>query len=195
MNSVLRKNVLHVAKTLFLEKGFDAVGMRDIAKALGLQPTQVYRLELSKTDILAELIIELNQHQIDALPKLLGGVRGGNALECTYPYLHLLYCLDVAVLPIRSVGAAYGWMWSDKYENTIVKQVSQLLAPIVGWMHNDGLDNLSGRAFGIWSVYYVGFRRAVTHGDGPDECIQQIRPSLEILLRPQAGSPVNPTQL
>ncbi len=29
--------------------------MREIAQAVGLQPTQVYRLELSKADILAEV--------------------------------------------------------------------------------------------------------------------------------------------
>lgn len=188
MKSVLRQNVLNVAKSLFLENGYDAVGMRDIAKALGLQPTQVYRLELSKIDILAELIIELNQDQIDQIPTHLNSVMGSNALERTYAYLHMLYHADVAAMPIRSVGAAYGWMWSPKYEITIVAQVQQLLTPIVGWMNEDGLDNVFGRAYGIWSVYYVGFRRAVMHGEGPDECLQEIRPSLEILLRPQANA-------
>lgn len=187
MKNVLRENVLNVAKSLFLEKGFDAVGMRDIAQALGLQPTQVYRLELSKADILAELIIELNQQQIDSIPMLLSAVvdTNANALERTVAYLHMLYCYDVQMLPIRSVGAAYGWVWSAKYESTIVEQVRKLLAPIVSWMNDDGLDNVDGRAFAIWSVYYVGFRRAVIHGAGADECIESIRPSLEVLLRPQ----------
>lgn len=193
MKSALREKILGVARTLFMEKGFDAVGMRDIARALGLQPTQVYRLELSKADILAELIIELNQQHIDLLPEMLNSVRGTNALERTSAYLHMLYCADVAVLPIRSVGAAYGWMWSAKYEAAIVAQVWQLLAPLVGWMTDDGLDNIPGRAYGIWSVYYVGFRRAVLHGGGPDDCIQEILPSLEILLRPPALASGQPT--
>ena len=112
-------------------------------------------------------------------------------MERTYAYLHLLYCADVAAMPIRAAGAAYGWMWSAKYESMIVGQVQQLLAPVVGWMNEDGLDNLPGRAYGIWSVYYVGFRCAVMHGTGPDECIQEIRPSLEILLRPQTVAAIH----
>lgn len=197
MKSALRENVLNVAKTLFLEKGFDAVGMRDIARALGLQPTQVYRLELSKADILAELIIELNQQQVDSIPALLSAVidAKANALERTFAYLHMLYCHDIQVLPIRSVGAAYGWVWSAKYENTIVEQVWKLLAPIVSWMNDDGLDNVEGRAFAIWSVYYVGFRRAVMHGAEADECIQSIRPSLEVLLCPQTCVAAKPHQI
>ena len=68
MKSELRSRILSVARTLFMEKGFEAVGMREIAQAVGLQPTQVYRLELSKTDILAEVIIQLNDEVIAQLP-------------------------------------------------------------------------------------------------------------------------------
>ena len=59
---------------------------------------------------------------------------------------------------------------------------------------HDGLDNLAGRANGIWPVYDVGFRCGVLRGPGPDERIQ-VRPTLEFLLRSPvsvAGNPANP---
>ena len=57
----LRTDVINVARQLFMSKGYENVGMRDIAQVLGQQPTQVYRLNLCKADILAELILELNE--------------------------------------------------------------------------------------------------------------------------------------
>lgn len=183
MPTSLRRAILKAAKELFMQKGFEAVGMREIARTLGLQPTQVYRLKLSKTDILAEVIIELNAELIAQLPTVLKTIEGNTALERTCSYLLALYRFDIAHLPLRSVGAMYGWSWSDSYEGTVVAQVMQFLAPIVGWMQDEGLDNAPARCYGIWSLYYVGYRRAVLQGGSAEDCLAEIRPSLEILLR------------
>jgi AcrR family transcriptional regulator len=185
MNSALRQRVLRVARTLFLKKGFDAVGMRDIAKALGMQPTQVYRMELSKIDILAEIIIELNAELIDTLPVLLQEVKGSTALECTCDYLLALYQFDIHFQPLRSVGAIHGWSWSSVYEAAVIEQVLQFLAPVAQWLQSGGLDDIPARCYGIWALYYVGYRRAVTRGGNAQECLAEILPSLEILLRAQ----------
>ncbi|MBK7005274.1 MAG: hypothetical protein IPH37_09080 [Burkholderiales bacterium] len=76
----------------------------------------MYRLKLSKTDILAEVIIELNTELIAQLPTVLKTIEGNTALERTCAYLLALYRFDIAHLPLRSVGAMYGWSWSDAYE-------------------------------------------------------------------------------
>lgn len=81
-----------------------------------------------------------------------------------------------------SVGAAYGWMWNSTYEQKIVGQVMALLQPVIGWMSEAGIDQIESRCYGIWSVYYVGFRNAVIHGCNADDCITKVRPSMEILL-------------
>jgi len=182
MSDTLKDQLLQSAKRLFLTHGYDAVGMRDIAKAVGLQPVQVYRLNLSKSDILAEIIIELNEAQIRQLPELLARISDASLVEMVCAYFHELYELDIQYLPIRSVGAAHGWLWSGTYEEKIISQVMQLLQPVVEWMGEAGLTQIEARGFGIWSVYYVGFRRAVINGGNANECIQTIRPSLEVLL-------------
>jgi AcrR family transcriptional regulator len=177
----LRQEVIQAARILFLEKGFDAVGMREIAQAVGRQPTQVYRLELSKLDILAEIIIGFNDEQIAKQPAVVARIKGASALECTCKYLEKLYRSDIDYLPIRALGAAYGWTWSSKYESIIVPQVQQLLAPIARWMEAQALPDIPARCYAVWSLYYVGYRRAVLHGGTASECLAEIRPSLALL--------------
>ena len=178
----LKTLVLAAAKVLFLKHGYDAVGMREIASAVGRQPVQIYRLKLSKSDILAELVIDLNTEEIRQLPELCARVSGTTLLDKICSYFHELYVLDIQYMPIRSVGAAFGWMWNASYEGKIISQVLQLLQPVAGWMTEAGLGNIEARGYGLWSVYYVGFRRAAIHGGSADDCIQEIRPTLEILL-------------
>jgi AcrR family transcriptional regulator len=187
VTSPLKTLVLAAAKTLFMTHGYDAVGMREIARAVDRQPVQIYRLNLSKSDILAELILDLNAEQIRQLPQLCQRVKGSTVADKVCAYFRELYALDIHYLPIRAVGAAYGWTWSKDYEEKIIGQVLQLLQPVANWMLEAGLDQIESRGYGLWSVYYVGFRRAAIHGGSADECIQEIRPTLEILLRPDAS--------
>lgn len=171
-----------------MERGYDAVGMREIAQAVGRQPVQVYRLKLSKSEILGELIVELNQQQIDRLPELRKRVRGKDPFEKTCSYLRQLYQLDIEYLPIRAVGAAFGWMWTPVYERRVIEQVGQLIAPMVNWIRKAGLDDIPARCLGIWALYYVGFRHAVIHSGAADDCLAVIKPSLRFYFDASIGS-------
>ena len=193
MDTIFRTQLVQAARDLFLSKGYENVGMREIAQAVGKAPTQVYRLGLSKTDILAEIIIELNQEQIDRLPRLLQTLTGGNALERTCAYLLRLYEADIEYLPIRAIGAAQGWTWSTGYEAAVTAQVWELLAPIVGWLADEHIGDIPARCLAIWSLYYVGYRRAVLHGGTAADCLADIRPSLAVLIpvSPQRSVPTH----
>jgi len=178
----LREQVLKAARKLFMERGYEAVGMREIAKAVGRQPVQVYRLNLSKADLLGELIIELNREQIGQLPKICKRIKETGLFERVCAYLLELYMLDVHYMPIRSVGAAHGWMWSSDYENRVIEQIHQLVNPVVNWMSKAGLDDIPARCLGIWSLYYVGYRHAVVQGGTAEACLEGIKPSLRYYL-------------
>ena len=167
--------------------GYEAVGMRNIARSVGREPIQIYRLNLSKPDILAELIIELNQEQIRQLPIICKRVKGGNLFERTCSYLRELYNLDIQYLPLRSVGAAFGWMWSATYEHRVIEQIHQLIKPVVDWMLSAGLEDVPARCFGIWSLYYVGYRQAVIQKSTADDCLAAIKPSLRYFLNTPDG--------
>lgn len=183
MSQSFKEQVVATARLLFMEHGYESVGMRDIALAVGKQPIQIYRLKLSKADILAEVIIGLNQEQIDQLPQLCARIQGETVFERACAYLGELYRLDIQYLPIRSVGAAFGWFWSESQEHRIVEQVHLLIKPLVEWMAEKKFDDIPARCLGIWSLYYVGYRRAVMHGATADDCLDGIKPSLRYFLQ------------
>ncbi len=161
--------------------------MRDIAKAVGKQPVQVYRLKLNKADILAELIIALNDEQITLIPRIRRQVKGTTAFEKTCDYLRRLYQFDIEYLSLRSVGAAFGWLWSADYEQRVIAQVGELVAPIVQWMQDAEMDDMHSRILGVWSLYYVGYRLAVIRGESAEGCLAAIQPSLRYYFPPQDG--------
>lgn len=60
MRPVTRKEeIINTAAKLFKEKGFSAVTMRDIAKAVGIKAASLYNHINSKQEILSEIIITL----------------------------------------------------------------------------------------------------------------------------------------
>ncbi len=179
----LRSAVLEAARELFISKGYENVGMRDIAQAVGKQPTQVYRLNLSKSDILAELILQLNEKQIERIPKILKSIKGDNLFDKVCEYTERLYELDIEYLPLRSEGAAHGWSWSAKYEVKNNEQVRHLIAPIASWITEAGLKDVQARCIGMFSLYYVGFRGAVIRRSSANECLESIKPSLSYFCR------------
>lgn len=107
---------------------------------------------------------------------------GRTLFERTCSYLRELYMLDIQYLPIRSVGAVFGWMWSAACESRVIEQVHQLIKPLVDWMQKAGLADIPARCIGIWSLYYVGYRCAVIRGGNADNCIEEIKPSLRFYL-------------
>jgi AcrR family transcriptional regulator len=67
--------ILHIAQELFYERGYHAVSLRDLAAAVGLNPSSLYYYFDSKEKLLLELIIHgmalltaTTQAAIDALP-------------------------------------------------------------------------------------------------------------------------------
>jgi len=194
MRKSLKSDVLAAARSLFMSQGYDGVGMREIARAVGREPVQIYRLKLSKSDILAELILALNDEQITRLPELHAMADQHPTLEAKVcGYLRALYAADIEFLPIRAVGAAHGWAWGPDYEKRVIAQLMQLIQPVRAWLAQAALDQVEARCYAVWSLYYVGFRRAVMQGASPDDCLGEIRPSVELLLRPApSAAPAKP---
>lgn len=176
--------LLDAARSLFMEKGFAAVGMREITARAGLMPIQSYRLGLAKEDLLAEISIALTAEQLRTITPQMAARPDEPLLAFVERYLQRLYESDIEHIRIRRESAAYGWMWSDKYEQRIVTQVMELLQPIADAMQAHGLEHLPARGFTIWSLYYVGYRAAVVAGADAQQCVAGIRDALALALRP-----------
>ena len=177
------KEIVEIAHKLFAERGYEAVGIREIAKEAGISPMQVYRLGLDKHDLLAEVILIANQTIINSL-KPFSAPKAKDAISYIENYLLNLYAQDIAIKSIRKEGAAFGWKWSGKYEELIIAQVMQFLKPIADCLTHFNYDEIEARCYAIWSLYYVGYRHAVMNNADAKACLDGIKPSLRICLKP-----------
>lgn len=176
------ETIIDIAHSLFAQSGYENVGIREICQTAGLSPTQLYRLGVSKQDLLAEVILRVNQKQIVSIKAF--SARGFKSAQAYIEtYLLNLYEADIAIKGIRAEGAAFGWKWSGKYEELIIAQVFQLIKPISDALVHDRYDAVQARCYAIWSLYYVGYRHAVMHNGNAKACINGIKPSLALCLK------------
>ena len=175
-------NVIKVAHRLFATRGYEEVGVREISYEAGISPIQVYRLGLDKYDLLAEVILIVNQTMIKSI-KPFDSALYTSALAFIEQYLLDLYKQDINIKSIRKEGAAFGWKWSGKYEALIIEQLLQILKPIADALSHFGYDEIEARCYAIWSLYYVGYRNAVMNDADAESCLGEIKPSLSICLK------------
>jgi AcrR family transcriptional regulator len=185
INLLRTSRVIDIAHDLFMEKGFEAVGIRDICTIAEIKPVQLYRLGLDKKDLLAEVILRVNEDIIRKIkpfnPKEYTKL---GAFDYLCSYLLFLYGEDIAIKSIRAEGAAFGWKWSAGYEQKIIVQVFELIKPIAEMLEHAGLADVQARCYAIWSLYYVGYRHAVMDGADAVACLAEIKPSLALLVKP-----------
>jgi AcrR family transcriptional regulator len=174
--------VITIAHRLFETRGYEAVGVREIAKEAGISPMQVYRLGLDKQDLLAEVILIVNQEIITAI-KPFSKASSKSAVDYIEKYLLDLYAKDIDIKNIRKEGAAFGWKWSGNYEQLIIAQLMHILKPISDCLAHYQYDDIDARCYAIWSLYYVGYRNAVMNNASAAQCLEGIRPSLGICLK------------
>lgn len=176
------EQVIAVARRLFEERGYEEVGIREISTAAGMNPMQLYRLGLDKRDLLAEVILKVNAEQIKRI-KPFAPKKLKSATDFIKIYLLNLYEQDIAIKSIRKEGAAFGWKWSEKYEVLIIEQLMQIIKPIADALSYESYDEIQARCFGIWSLYYVGYRNAVMNNADARSCLEAIAPPLSLLLK------------
>ena len=176
------EQVIAVARRLFEERGYEEVGIREISTAAGMNPMQLYRLGLDKCDLLAEVILKVNAEQIAKI-KPFAPKKLKSAADFIKIYLLNLYEQDIAIKSIRKEGSAFGWKWSEKYEALIIEQLMQIIKPIADALSYESYDEIQARCFGIWSLYYVGYRNAVMNNADARSCLEAITPPLKLLLK------------
>lgn len=177
-----RTAILRAAAELFLARGYDQVGVRDIASAAAISPALVYRYGWTKAELLAELILELNEAQIAAM-RAWRPPRRGTLADRVVDYLRRLYRLDIEHRELRRLGAAYGWMWSPEQDRKCRTQIEQLLAPPRRLLTAARLDEVDTRLAAIWAAYWTYFRLAVIYDADAEACAAEVRPLVELAVR------------
>src|SRR5262249_33899325 len=106
-----RRRILQVALQLFASEGFHGTSIRDIAKAVELQPSAIYAHFSSREHVLAALVLAGYEVLLDALTtaaaqagadpveKLGALVRAHTTLHATYPHLAVVVNDEIRSLP------------------------------------------------------------------------------------------------
>jgi AcrR family transcriptional regulator len=68
--NVTKRKMLNKARTLFWSKGYNATSVRDIARAYGCKPANIYNFFSKKEDILYEVLLEEMEQIIDPIKAL-----------------------------------------------------------------------------------------------------------------------------
>ena len=68
--NVTKQKMLNKARALFWSKGYNATSVRDIARAYGCEPANVYNFFSKKEDILYEVLLEEMEQIIDPIKAL-----------------------------------------------------------------------------------------------------------------------------
>lgn len=177
-----RRVILEAARQLFMAKGYEQVGMREIAERAKISPALIYKEGWTKPDLLAELIFELNAAQIEALNSITLPPQQP-LLDRVLQVLQYMYDLDITHRELRKLGAAYGWLWSQEQDQRCLQQIQGLTAPLRQLLIEAKVDSLEARLSGLWYAYWTGFRATVIYDQDSAGCIALIRPVVELLLR------------
>jgi len=68
--TVTKRKMLNKARTLFWSKGYNATSVRDIARAYGCKPANVYNFFSKKEDILYEVLLEEMEQILNPIKNL-----------------------------------------------------------------------------------------------------------------------------
>jgi AcrR family transcriptional regulator len=177
------EQVVKIAHRLFATRGYEEVGIREIAQGASISPMQVYRLGVDKHDLLAEVILILNQEMINKI-KSFDSTLCTSALAFIEKYLLDLYQQDIEIKSIRKEGLAFGWKWSEKYEAFMIEQQKQILKPIADALSHFGYSEIEARCHAIWSLYCLGYRKAAMNNADANACLNSIKQSLAICIKP-----------
>ena len=65
-----KDKMLHIARTLFWENGYHATSMRDLARAYGCKPANIYNFFPNKEEILYEVLLEEMEQILEPIKHL-----------------------------------------------------------------------------------------------------------------------------
>lgn len=106
-----KEQIIKTAAKLFKEKGYSAVTMRDIAKALDMKAASLYNHITSKQDILKYVIISLAEEFTEGMNTVY------NSSESSIDQLHQIVALHVDIAyrnPYQMASLNNDWMHLEK---------------------------------------------------------------------------------
>ncbi len=182
----VRGSIIAKAIRLFSELGYEEASVTIICASADIEKTEFDIHFKSKDELLYEACRELWRRRLDDLTRL-PPVYGNIATRLKY-FLRHLYVGDVAHVKMSSALLSYSWRWTKQQEIVFLRDQlvfqhailsifdeAAVAGEIVAGNHRAASDL-------VYSLYQIGFRKAVFDGYDPDHLVRYLEPQLLIVL-------------
>ena len=160
--------VFDAAITLFTERGYSAVSLGDIAKAVGLARNSLYRYFPTKASILLRWYANEMPVQISRSAELLAGDDAPAQRIDRWATAQIEYARRPEHRLIAAVGEAAGDL-DPEARAALAASHEQLMAPFDATLGDAGLSGpaLTATADLLWNAVLAQARRELEHGPDP----------------------------
>lgn len=189
-----RRKVLDAARSLFMERGYEAATIRDIAARANLSTGAVFANFSDKTDLFNAVLAEDMEHQVD----LVKDARSPD-MPMEQALLELCrsgYRFHLERLPL--LQAATGLSWSHGLNGPLGNRPAYSLAKAAideilargrerGELPSAADGDLIGEM--LWDAYLANYRRALFDGWGLDQLMARLARQMRVLLAGALAAP------
>ncbi len=126
-SAATRARLLEAARRLFAERGYDDVGVTEIARAAGVTHALIKVYFNSKAGLLYEVVAENNRAQIARSAK--AAASAGSTLDRLMRLVAVWIAGDLRDARLASVMLAYSWEWPKETERVNRAQLAEAFRP------------------------------------------------------------------
>jgi AcrR family transcriptional regulator len=182
-----RRRVLEAARQLFMERGYEAATIRDIAGAAGLSTGAVFASFLDKTDLFNAVMAEDFQRQVE---QLRAAARPDAAVEdAVLAVFEAGYRFHGAQLPLLQAAISLSWShglggeFGDRptYALALDAITKALRRGVERGELAEGFD-LRLVAEMLWDAYVANYRRALFDEWTPERLTERARKQTQLVL-------------
>lgn len=188
------KDVKAVARRLFEERGYENVTTKDIAEAAGLSRALIYRYNISKADLLAELLRDMIAEQAASLRRIKRNQSSAEAM--IVDYFERLFSLDMKQVALRRLAVHHSWSWDAATEEDFYLRMGAIFDPLEAPLRDLwGIDLHEPARIALWAIYTESLRSCLARGGGQvaamalDDWRLIFAPSASLVVKALTGRP------
>jgi AcrR family transcriptional regulator len=183
-----RRRVLDAARQLFMERGYEAATIRDIASHAGLSTGAVFASFVDKTDLFNVVMAEDFQRQVEALREAAKpDAKVGDAVLSVF---EAGYRFHGAQLPLLQAAVSLSWshgLGGEFGDRPSFGLAMDALAEILSRGVETGElkaspDQIRLAAETLWEAYVGNYRRALFDDWSADRLTERMREQIQLVL-------------
>jgi AcrR family transcriptional regulator len=183
-----RRRVLDAARRLFMERGYEAATIRDIASEAGLSTGAVFASFIDKTDLFNAVMAEDFQRQVEALRQ--AAKPGAKVEEGLLAVFEAGYRFHSAQLPLLQAAISLSWShglggeFGDRPSFGLA--MDALAEMLTGGVERGELkaspEQVRLAAELLWDAYVANYRRALFDDWTADRLIERVQEQTALIL-------------